>query len=265
MSVFILKLIAMSTMVVDHIAYWFINNNTIMRNVGRMAFVIYAFLMAESFYHLKDKPDRLKKHVMKLFLLALITEVPYDFFEYAKWIDFRSQNVIITLLCGFLALIVSHIISLLTFKSHSTSIINTTILKRVLSVLVVIPFAAVTNFLKSEYAVRGVLLVVMFYLYRCHCDNLNLWQRLLFLLLIDIIYCFMGLWTRADFGSWNEIVTVAKRLSKWTVGMVVAFIPLAFYNRKEGYKSRWFGILYSVFYPLQFVVLSVIRVMVRGF
>ena len=260
MSVFILKLIAMSTMVVDHIAYWFVNNNNLMRNVGRMAFVIYAFLMAESFYHLKDKPERLKSHVVKLFLLALITEVPYDFFEYAKWVDFRTQNVIITLLCGFLALIVSHIINLLTFKSPYT-----TILKHVLSLLVVIPFTLITYFLKSEYAARGVLLVVMFYLYRSHCDNLNLWQRLLFLLLIDLIYCFTGLWTRANFGSWNDIVAVANRLSKWTVGMIAAFIPLAFYNRERGYTSKWFGILYSVFYPLQFVVLSVIRVMVRGF
>ena len=260
MSVFIMKLIAMSTMVVDHVAYWFVNNNNLMRNIGRMAFVIYAFLMAESFYHLKDKPERLKRHVVKLFLLALITEVPYNFFEYIKWFDFRHQNVIITLLCGFLALISCHITSLLTVNKTCTII-----LKYVLSVLVVITFAVVSYFLKTEYAVRGVLLVVMFYLYRCRCDNLTIPQRLLFLLLIDAVYCFIGLWTRAGFGSWSEIISVGNRLSKWTVGMIAAFIPLAFYNRERGYTSKWFGILYSVFYPLQFVVLSVIRVMVRGF
>ncbi len=260
MSVFILKLVAMSTMLVDHIAYWFVGNNNLMRNVGRLAFVIYAFLMAESFYHLKDNPNRLKSHVIKLFLLALLTEVPYDFFEYAKWVDFRTQNVIITLLCGYIALIICYIISMLTIKGTYTNI-----LKYVLYALLIILFATFTYFLNSEYAVRGVLLIIMFYLYLTHCDNLNIRQRLLFLLLIDCLYCFIGLWTRADFGSWNDIVVVGNRLSKWTVGMIVSFIPLAFYNRKVGYRGKWFGTLYSVFYPLQFIVLSILRVLVRGF
>ena len=53
MSAFIFKLLAMSTMVIDHISSGFLNNYMPMRNIGRLAFITYAFLMAEAFYHLR--------------------------------------------------------------------------------------------------------------------------------------------------------------------------------------------------------------------
>ena len=43
MSVFILKLIAMCSMLIDHIAFALVNNNIALRNIGRFAFFIYAF------------------------------------------------------------------------------------------------------------------------------------------------------------------------------------------------------------------------------
>jgi len=33
MTAFILKLIAMAAMLIDHIAFWLVNNNNVMRNI----------------------------------------------------------------------------------------------------------------------------------------------------------------------------------------------------------------------------------------
>ena len=107
MSVFILKIIAMVTMATDHAGFQLMDNYLPMRLIGRTAFMVYAFLMAEGYYHLKDAPDRLAKHIGKLVLLCLVTEVPFDLFEFREWSNFQTQSVLPTLLLGFLALIAS--------------------------------------------------------------------------------------------------------------------------------------------------------------
>ncbi|WP_286456059.1 TraX family protein [Campylobacter hyointestinalis] len=42
-DVFLLQIIALATMLLDHIALVFFNDNFWMRGIGRFAFVIYAF------------------------------------------------------------------------------------------------------------------------------------------------------------------------------------------------------------------------------
>ena len=64
MSVFILKLIAMGSMVIDHLGYSYFFGNQVMRFIGRFAFIIYAFLIAEGYYHLKRKLNRLKGYLI---------------------------------------------------------------------------------------------------------------------------------------------------------------------------------------------------------
>ena len=61
-------------MLIDHIAFWLVNNNNVMRNIERFTFAIYAFLIAESYFHLKKKTDRLRSHMLKLLFLSIVSE-----------------------------------------------------------------------------------------------------------------------------------------------------------------------------------------------
>ena len=54
LSVFALKLIALCSMLIDHIGYGFAGNQFWMRFIGRTAFILYAFMIAESFFHLRE-------------------------------------------------------------------------------------------------------------------------------------------------------------------------------------------------------------------
>lgn len=257
MSVFILKLIAMGSMIIDHLGYPFFFGNQIMRFIGRLAFIIYAFLIAEGYYHLKDKPDRLRIHVIKLFVLSLITEVPFDLFDHEKWINFSTQSSLPTLMAGFMALV---LYGYWKKRNRERPAIVT-----IGSMVIFVAFAYLSFLIKSEYKFAGVLLIGMYYLYLCHADNMNLSNRFTALVVLISVYICIYVWSRADFGNWQTVFTMAGNIKVRLIGTVVSIIPIAFYNRKLGYHSKWFSWLYSIFYPLQFVVLIIARYFIRGF
>lgn len=80
MSVFALKILAMVSMVCDHLGWWLYMMGftgglayTLMRAFGRMAFPIFAFLIVNGYGHTKDK----KSYISRLTLFALISQIPY--------------------------------------------------------------------------------------------------------------------------------------------------------------------------------------------
>lgn len=72
-----LKLLALVTMLVDHIGYMFFPNEMLFRIIGRLAFPIFAYQIALGY----SRTSNLKKYVLRLSLFALITQLPYSFFS----------------------------------------------------------------------------------------------------------------------------------------------------------------------------------------
>ena len=102
-----LKLIAVISMLIDHTSAVILEQIPgleapafFMRIIGRLAFPIYCFLLVEGFYHTRSRA----KYAGRLFLFALISEVPFDLaFSRRMW-DFSSNNVFFTLLFGLLVI-----------------------------------------------------------------------------------------------------------------------------------------------------------------
>ena len=249
MTAFVLKLIAMSTMVIDHVGHFFLNNNYSMRAIGRIAFMTYAFLIAESYCHLKDKPDRLKAHGIKLFLLSLLSEIPYDICARGKWFDPTKQNVIFLLWIGFLALI------LLGWWKKKTG--EKSLLYSFGCGVIVAAAAAMTWVLRTEYKVAGLVLIVLFALYLEKESDRTPRRRWLALTAVIVTYLLLHFWTRTNFGDFPKILAMAQRESYRIIGSLLATFPLAFYNRKRGYDSREFRWFYSLFYPLQYIFFAI--------
>ena len=72
-----MKVIAMVSMVTDHIALYFLKDDTflygVMRCVGRIAFPVFAFLIAEGFTHTRNR----MRYFLTLLGFAAVSELPW--------------------------------------------------------------------------------------------------------------------------------------------------------------------------------------------
>ena len=102
-STFTLKIIAMITMIIDHVGFLFFQDNhqtyIILRSIGRISFPIFCFVLVEGFFHTSDR----LKHAIRLGIFALVSEIPYDML-YGRFFDMARQNVIFTLFIGYMAI-----------------------------------------------------------------------------------------------------------------------------------------------------------------
>lgn len=157
-----LKIIAMISMLVDHIAAVFIQGdiNVWMRNFGRIAFPIYCFLLVEGFFHTHN----IKKYAFRLGVFALLSEIPYDLAFSGELFDWSRQNVFFTLL---ISLLVIYCIERLTDKQWL--------------VIPIIVGCILAYWGQTDYKYLGVLLVVSFYMFRE-----NLLERIFSLILFNV-------------------------------------------------------------------------------
>ena len=227
-----LKLIAMITMVIDHIAVVLLRYNRIvlfrtatsavtlydvMRTVGRISFPLFAFLLTEGFIHTHDR----KKYALRLFLFALISEIPWNL-EHTGTLRYGTQNVFFTLLLGFLGLW-----TIEWFRSAETR------RDQWEAALALFVLLAVSILLKADYGSTGFAFILMLYLLR-----------------------------EAPLG--RAALGCCMLSGGWKAGM--AFIPIALYNGKRGFiRGRVAALFFYAFYPLHILILYWIKSRTIGY
>ncbi|MCQ2974409.1 MAG: conjugal transfer protein TraX [Bacteroidales bacterium] len=88
-----LKNLAVITMIIDHIGAVFFTDVLILRIIGRLSFVLFAFLLAEGAFFTKNR----YKYYLRLFAFALISFVPYSLVRFDKPFSFEDLNVFFVL------------------------------------------------------------------------------------------------------------------------------------------------------------------------
>ncbi len=144
-NTFTLKMIAIVTMLIDHIGHVFFPELTALRMIGRISFPIFAYLLAEGFFYTKD----VKKYMMRLGAFALLSEMPYDLAIMGQDFDFSYQNVFFTL---FFSILMLWLIS----KTYNI------VAKYVVVAIIIL----ICMLLQTDYCTIGPLLVFLFYEYR---------------------------------------------------------------------------------------------------
>ena len=92
----ILKLIAIVTMLADHIGIVVFENEPVFRIIGRISFPLFAMLLAEGFIRTKHP----RQYATRLFVFFLISQIPFmAALQYTGYL-----NIFLDLLVGFLLL-----------------------------------------------------------------------------------------------------------------------------------------------------------------
>ena len=145
LNTFILKMIAIVSMLIDHIGYIFFPEVSVFRIIGRIAFPIFTYILAEGIYYTKD----IKKYMLRLGIFALLSEIPYDLAFQGKVLEFSRQNVFFTLFLGVLMFYV---------MSNVKNII--------MQYAVVIAAVMFSRFLHTDYSSIGILMIFIFSVFR---------------------------------------------------------------------------------------------------
>jgi len=158
-----LKLIAIISMFIDHAAYTFqvqfpVLNDPLfnlgviqfspyylMRRIGRLAFPIFCFLIAEGIAHTKD----IRKYAARLLIFAAVSEIPFNLLVRHTFFYLPKQNVFFTLFLGVLMVyIYEHVES--EWKKW----------------LCMVAVAVIAVCLRADYGVAGVALILVMHIFR---------------------------------------------------------------------------------------------------
>lgn len=134
-----LKLIACLTMLTDHVGAVFFPQNLWFRIIGRLAFPIYCFLLAEG-AHYTGNPV---KYGLRLFAGLILSEVPFDLALHGG-LSWAHQSVMFTLLLAFFMALVMKKLPLAG------------------KLLAVIPFYFAAELLHTDYGGLGIIMAAVF-------------------------------------------------------------------------------------------------------
>ena len=223
-----LKVLAMVSMLCDHIAYVvlrFAEHFTVkfpfeyhdvfllyslLRNFGRLAFPLFAFLMVEGFIHTHSR----LKYGLCLLLFGLLSIIPWSLAFFDCFLTLHTLNIFFTLLLGLIALS-----AIERWEKRNLSGLC------LLAVLILL--LTLAHLFHTDYETAGVGFIISLYILRAN----------------PALQAVIGI----------SIIPV-----RWKAGL--AFIPINLYNGRRGFiKGPIAKYAFYAFYPIHLLLLYFIR------
>lgn len=212
-----LKLLACVSMLLDHIGAIFVPGYAL-RIIGRLAFPVYCFLIAEGVGHTSDT----RRYGIRLGIGAVLSELPFDLLLFGG-VTVLHQSVMVTLLLGFLALVWARKI-----KNH---------------ILPLIVCFAAAELLHTDYGGWGVALIVLFGI-----TSGRPCARLIQALGMAVIFWCMG-------GMTIGVGAIRFPLEMFAL---LAMVPIFLYSGKKVTGNRAVQWGFYLFYPAHMTVLLLV-------
>ena len=224
MSSFVIKIIAAASMLIDHMGLLLFPQYRFMRILGRLAFPLYAFCIAEGFYYTRDR----KRYFLQIFVLGLACQLVYFIADGSMYL-------------GVLIAFSLSILLMWTLDGVKKALAakDGTMKAAAIFVLSLAAVAALCHFMTVDYGFVGILLPVLAF------ASDKKWVRL-------------GLFS-LGLAALCAVIQVSGGLDvQW---WAMAALPLlALYNGKPGkYRMKYF---FYIFYPAHMAVLYLIAMFV---
>lgn len=169
-----IKIIALVTMFIDHFAAIVLRDQLyyygtlaqaqrikplydLCRGIGRMSFPLFCFLLVEGFVYTRSR----KKYALRLFIFALISELPFEWTFYPDMNTFSTSscNIFFTLLIGLEAMVLMEYVDKQNFLKGQRGTF-------LIQVLIMYLCGALANWIKADYGAYGIYLICVMYCFR---------------------------------------------------------------------------------------------------
>lgn len=234
MSASTFKLIALVTMIIDHIGGVLLPQYYFLRIIGRIAFPIYAFFIAKGFQYTKNP----EKYLFRLLIFLLISEIPFDICfnsYYTQSLNlninfFNMTNTIYTLFLGGLSIFIIQEVYKLNVPKVIKILINIT--------CVAIIFFIAEEF-KTDYGMWGVTLILLFYIFR---NNKIIMLFSTFILILGKYLLYI---------NFNYYMLFFN---------ILPLLLIYFYNNKKGFNLKY---LFYIMYPAHLLIIGIIKIIIE--
>lgn len=253
--------------------------DNVLRNIGRLAFPIFIFLLIEGFHYTHSK----LQYTLRMFIFAFISEIPFDLAFNKSWFYPQSNNVFFTLVIGFLT-----VWALDELQDHITQDHIYELFGLFMADTFIIYFGmSLALFLFTDYDAGGVAAIVIMYIYRnwgkyTRASSLFLgissgiltilasaiegpkWLFPLEALIILLIPIAMTIFSKKVNFSWRMLNITGMAMTVITLSMTNGIIELwalfnilliFFYNGKRGRQIKYF---FYAFYPVHLLIIAII-------
>lgn len=261
-SSFGLHILAMLFMLSDHLWATVVPGSRWMTAVGRLAFPIFAFMIAEGFYRTRS----VKKYILRLLIFAVLSEIPFNLMYGGAVFYPVHQNVLWTFLAALAGIcLIDRVKKREKQKKEQLPLPepDAPLQKKCLAlckknffwrtILAAVPTVAVTaavgQFAMLDFFGAGVLMVYIFYFFR----GKKWWC-------MAAQFAAM-LYVNAQIGGMCYNVTLFGHtfaLAEQCLA-VLALIPIWLYHGRQGYHSKWFQYFCYAFYPAHALVLVLLQ------
>lgn len=221
MSSFVLKIIAIISMLFDHVGYTIFNKFSFMNYIGRFAFPIFAFQLTEGYSHTKD----LKKYFFRLFLFAIISQVPYMLFLTVSGASFNF-NILFTLILGLLAITIYEKLD-----------------NKYIGAFLVLLCCIIAQCFYFDYGWFGIAVIFIFHIFK----NKKWLMNLSFAIATFINYFY------------KYSITARYEYLFIILFCILSLIPINLYNGKKGKDTKY---LLYIFYPLHLLILYLVHLFI---
>ena len=197
----VLKIIALVTMLIDHIGIVFFPEVLVFRIIGRISFPLFAYFIAEGYYHTSNR----KRYVLMLFVFMLISWVPFNLALGLSMFTFNVLGIFLLSIMGMF--IVDKIkynsdvrtLAIISFCFYIVVCMILTIFEllpeTLLGVLLPVVFYAFRDKACIKYVMSSIVLILMSCLYlidgyQGFCDLIQFFSLLAIILIVLIAILF---------------------------------------------------------------------------
>jgi len=241
-NAFALHIIAMLLMLCDHLWGTFCMHIEPLANIGRIAFPIFAFMLAEGFEKSRDH----KKYILRILLAALISEIPFNLIMGRSATYLTHQNVLFTFTRALFLMCIYERIK--RFKRFSRKLLA--------YAGITIAFYIAGFLIFADYYGYGILIVALFYFTKWNSStplHRKIISAVIQFAVLLYICCEMiqGIVIPLTiFGATFEI----HRQSFAILSLPIIWL----YNGRQGPYNKAIRILYYSFYPVHLLILGLL-------